>query len=281
MDESFRLHYEEEKYIAQKLLQLPPFSEERKILLNRGYELITDIMKWRNPNASSMGASDASAGLVCKFLVTRKDPVTLYEAGVGYGLSADMFMKYPNVSMKGCDVVIQAPVKELMRKYPGRLSVDEATLYDSLKGIEDGSIDIFYADNVIEHMFPDEFPAILELLSRKLKVGALLFMFIPNSISGPHDISHRSLKMGQKAEGFHFMEMTYREVTEKFMKYGIVHAYLIFKTLFKNYRCIKDSSGILNRVKVAVEPTARIIPAFARKQVMAILGYSTYIMIKN
>lgn len=267
-------------YTAKELLRLPPFSQERKILLNKGYELIDTIWKWRNPGASSYGASDGSAGLVCKFLKRMKNPVMLYEAGTGTGFSAGMFMKYPNVSMRGCDVVVPGTVKDLMREYPGRLSVEEATLYDSLKGLEDGSIDIFYADNVFEHLFPDEFPEIMKILVNKLKRGALLFLFIPNRLYGPNDDSRFFLKMGQKAQGFHFMEQSYRDVTAYYAKWGIVPAYSTYM-IYKKVRCIKDSRGIISRFKLFLEDAAKHLPPFLRGRVMRRLGLSSYILVKK
>ena len=260
---------------------MPPFSNDRATLLNKGYALIGDIMRWYE-KSEARGASNRSVDLVCGFLAEYNHDILLYEAGTGIGFSCKHFLNYSNVSIKGCDVVLQDSVKELMQKYPDRISVEESTFYDSLQGLEDESIDVFYADNVFEHMFPDEFPEILALLTKKLKHGALLFLFIPNSINGPHDVSRNFLKIGQKAQGFHFMEQTYHEVTKMYKQYGIYPAYFVYKNLFKKYRYIRDSSGLLHKFKLLIEDLARIIPGrWLRNKVMGLAELSTYIMIKK
>ena len=251
-------------------------------MLNKGYYLVETIQKRYNPDLSvSNGAGIHSVKLVDRFLADESRSITLYEAGVGAGFSAKNFLAHPNVTVRGCDVVVPDTVMELMREYPGRISVDEATLYDSLKGIDDGSIDMFYADNVIEHMFPDEFPAILDLLDTKLKLGAMLFLFIPNSTFGPHDVSLRWLKTGQKAEGLHFMEMSCREVTDLFGKHGIFPVYFAYRTVFKKYGCIRDKSGRLSRLKPILESMSKFLPAFMRKKAEQIFGLHCYILMKQ
>ena len=262
---------------------MPPFSEERSRLLNEGYYLVTTVLEWYQPEwfAPSL-TSSKSIDFVCSFLAKQSGTITLYEAGVGKGLSCRSFLKYHNVRIMGCDVVLYDSVKELMQQFPDRISVDENTFYDSLQNLPDESIDIFYADNVFEHMFPDEFPAIMSLLTRNLKHGALLFLFIPNSINGPHDVSTYFTKMGSKAYGFHFMEQTYHEVTESYKQYGLVPAYFTYRTIFKNYRCIPDFSGRLNKLKLGLENLAKLIPGrWFRGKFMALAGLSTYIMRKD
>ncbi|MBQ3653780.1 MAG: class I SAM-dependent methyltransferase [Synergistaceae bacterium] len=277
-----QLHYDEEICAVSRLLKMAPFSEDRKILLNKGYYLVETIQKWYVPQTGANGASSYSVDLVCRFLKDgSKNNTALYEAGVGSGFSSGQFLKYPGVSVRGCDVVLQPSVIELMRQYPDRITVEENTLYDSLKGLDDESIDIFYADNVFEHMFPDEFPEIMKLLTAKLKHGALLFLFIPNRLCGPHDVSKNFLKMGQRATGFHTMEQSYRDVTECFRCYGIVPAYFTYRTVFKNYGCIKDSSGRLNKFKLCLEGAAKFLPCAVRRNAMELLGLSSYILAKE
>ena len=52
------LHYNEEKFTASALFKMPPFSDERRIRLNKDYYLVETIMKWYIPQKSgSNGAS--------------------------------------------------------------------------------------------------------------------------------------------------------------------------------------------------------------------------------
>lgn len=220
---------------------------------------------------------------MCDFIRLKAGSITVYEAGTGTGFSCRKFLEYPNVTVKGCDVVLSDRVKNLIRENTARISIDEDTLYNSLNRTADNSIDIFYADNVFEHLFPDEFPEIMKLLVKKLRQDALIFLFIPNSIIGPSDISGEFLKTGSKAQGFHFMEMTYGEMLEQCAQYGIVPAYLVYKTLRKQYRYIKDSSGKLNRIKVMFENIIKHLPPVLVKKsrILGLLGMGTYILRKQ
>ncbi len=247
-----RLHYEEERKIAERIRKLPPFSKERQENTKLMYQFACAVMPMYLPETElSYGANDSSVEVVCDFLRADKSEKTLYEAGVGMGFSCKRFVQIHGVRVKGCDVIVSEPVKELMTVFKN-ISVDEDTLFNSLSKLEDNSIDYFYADNVIEHLLTDEFPQTLQLISRKVKKDGLLFMVIPNKLIGPCDVSMYFKKRGEKAEGSHFMEMSYRETISKFRKVGIVPGYITWRS--KNrIRYIKDKLGIMNCIKVGIE----------------------------
>lgn len=247
-----QLHYEEEKFAAQNIWSARPFSEDRSVYMKKMYEFANTIMPWYQPRSKqSYGANENSVGPVCEFLYADKRKKVVYEAGVGGGFSCQRFISIPNVEVKGCDVVISDKVKVLLEQYEN-LSIDEDTLYNSLKKLDDNCIDYFYADNVIEHLIPDEFPEILYLLSRKMKKNGLLFLVIPNRLDGPHDVSKYFLERGSRAEGAHFMEMSYKETLEKFKKEKIIPEYLTYRHQRK-IKYVRDIFGILNKVKIGME----------------------------
>lgn len=247
-----RLHYEEERIMAQRICALPPFSKARFKNMRIMYQFANAVMPWYLPEAElSYGANDSSVEVVCEFLRADNKEKLIYEAGVGVGFSCRRFVEIPGVKVKGCDVVVTEQVKTLMKQFKN-LSVDETTVYNSLKKLDDNSIDYFYADNVIEHLLPDEFPKILRLLSRKMKRNGILFLIIPNRLIGPCDVSLYFKNKGEKAEGSHFMEMSYRETLAKFSKVGIVPQYLTWRNK-DNFIYIKDRFGIMNRIKVGIE----------------------------
>ena len=101
----------------------------------------------------------------------------------------------------------------------------------------DGSIDLFYADNVIEHMIPDEIYATFKLLYRKMRVGGKLVLMIPNRYTGPHDITQYYLPKGHRATGFHFMELTYAEGISLGIGNGFLPVYIVKKD--GNMLCVK------------------------------------------
>lgn len=279
-----RLHYEEEKFVAEKMRKTEPFSEERYDLLRQGYSVIRPIMSKYLPSSNtSYGATEKSVKLVCDFIEKRKNrTICVYEAGVGAGFSCERFLKYPNVNVKGCDVVIYDKVKQLSAEY-SNLQVDKDTLYNSLKNVEDESIDIFYADNVIEHLFPDEFPQILDLLSRKIKKGGVLILIIPNKHTGPHDVSQYFTARGRNAEGFHLLEMSYREVLTKFKKAGFSPEYFIFWGK-RNMKYIKDTRAILNSCKMCIESILGLFTKWLGSvghHIFNVMALNYYILVKK
>lgn len=251
------LHFEEEKYIAEKILYMRPFSKERTDLMQQGYSLVNTIMPWYLPNTKiSFGADEKSVGLVCRLLKTDKKNL-IYEAGVGTGFSCERFVKLPNTIVHGCDILINDKIKQLMKEYDN-INIEESTLYDSLKNEENNSIDCFYADNVFEHLLPDEFSQILHLLYCKIKKGGLIILIIPNRLIGPGDVSKYFKKRGEVAEGFHFMEMSYRDVLAKFKRIGIIPKYFIWRDKEGGIKYVNDKWGMLNGIKVAIECVASL-----------------------
>lgn len=248
-----KLHYEEEKFVAKKIRRTRPFSKERERLMRQGYDLVNTIMPWYLPQVDvSYGANEESVRLVCDFIKNKGSTQVIYEAGVGSGFSCEHLVKQPNVIVKGCDILICDKVKQLLQEYDN-LQVDADTVYNSLKKIGDRSIDLFYADNVIEHLLPDEFPQTLKLLSNKMKKGGIAILIIPNRYVGPEDVSKYFVPRGEKAEGFHFMEMSYCEVLTGFKKAGIYPQYFIWRDKGNHLKYVKDLGGILNGSKILLE----------------------------
>ena len=277
-----RLHYEEEKWIAQLILELPPFSKERSEALKKMYDFAYAVMPWYlSSTRKSYGANEETVGVVCDFLRAKAGRKVIYEAGVGIGYSCRRFVKLPNVEVRGCDVTLSDEVISLMETYDN-LSVDEDTLFNSLRKMENNSIDYFYADNVIEHLLPDEFPRIIKLLSQKMKQNGLLFLVIPNRLVGPRDVSKYFLAQGSKAEGSHFMEMSYRETLNKFKRGGVIPGYMTYY-FREQFHYLKDKLGILNKIKIGLESILNIILKKPEKRQKCFykMGLTWYILKKK
>jgi len=89
----------------------------------------------------------------------------------------------------------------------------ELILYDGyeLKELADGSVDIFFSDQMIEHLHPDETKAHFHLVRQKLRDGGCYVFRIPHAMSGPHDVSRF---FSYVAQGFHLKEWTFREIRD-------------------------------------------------------------------
>ena len=52
--ENYEIHFDEESWVAAKILSLPKFSDERKQLLNKGYFFATQLMAKYIPSPSTV-----------------------------------------------------------------------------------------------------------------------------------------------------------------------------------------------------------------------------------
>ncbi len=246
------LHYQEEIRMAELIRSYPPFSEKRRKLLHEGYAFVESLkLVYEEVGQGSFGASNASVQLVCSLLQDgdQGSAKVVYEAGVGLGFAAKVIADIPNVQFCGCDVEILPVIRDILNTHSD-MRVNEDTLYNDLMKMPDGSIDLFYADNVIEHMIPDEIPATFKLLYRKMKRGGKLVLMIPNRYTGPHDVTQYYLSKGHRATGFHFMELTYAEGISLGIKNGFWPSYIVKQNgnmlcVKKDYLLLKNSMRIL------------------------------------
>lgn len=278
------LHYEEEVQMAKMICSCQPFSEERKQLLNRGYEFVEELkLRYEKNVNGSFGASPASVRLVKDIIESRqkkgKRQQIVYEAGVGMGYAVRELAVIPGVKFYGCDVTILSQIQDIMKRDVS-LCIHEKTLYEDLEGIQDNFIDVFYADNVIEHLLPDEAPAILKRLNRKMKKGGQLIWFIPNRHVGPQDVSKYHVPKGQKATGFHFMEMGYGECIRLAIDYGFKPKWIAKKDNGRLY-AVRDPLYLKNAYKIVQEwLMGKVDKAMIRTELFSMGTFDCYILEK-
>lgn len=278
------LHYAEEVKMAKMVLSYKPFSKQRIQLLNRGYEFVESLkLRYERNEEGSFGASPTSVKIVKDVISYRQErsqtQQVVYEAGVGTGYAVKELSAIKGVKFCGCDVTLLPSVKKIMKEDQG-ICIHERTLYDDLEEMPNESIDVFYADNVIEHLIPDEVPFIFKRLNKKMKKGGQLIWFIPNKFLGPQDVSKYYLPKGQKAVGFHFMEMGYGECICLAVKYGFKPKWIVKKA--GNGFCVeKDQFFVKNLKKVVQEQIAKQIknPAI-RLELLAMGTYTCYVLEK-
>lgn len=78
--------------------------------------------------------------------------------------------------------------------------------------LPDGSVDVAFSYQFLEHLHPDDVQPHLELVASKLRPGGVYVLDTPHRFSGPWDAS-RSYAL--EPECFHMQEWTYREVGER------------------------------------------------------------------
>lgn len=246
VEDLYRLHFEEEKYAASQLKQMKPFSKERYDYLNKSYDLIEKIKKYRN---SLEKKKDRQINHLYRiFLQLRKKmqgkKKVVLELGCGSGQFLKLISSLADLEIYGCDLHPNTKIKNV--------TIYKDTILNTLNRFEDNSIDILVADNVCEHFFKDEVDVIYTLIHQKMKKNGKLIFDIPNRNIGPRDISKMFLPIGSKPVGFHFMEQTYKENIEMFKKYDFCVDYLVFP-LYKKEVLLYNFIDIPNFIKKLLE----------------------------
>lgn len=278
------LHYTEEVKMAKMILSYKPFSKQRSQLLNRGYEFVENLkLRYERNDEGSFGASPLSVKIIKDVISYRQErnqtQQIVYEAGVGTGYAVKELSVIKGVKFYGCDITLLPSVKKIMQE-DQTICIHERTLYEDLEKMPNESIDVFYADNVIEHLIPDEVPFIFRRLNKKMKKGGQLIWFIPNKYLGPQDVSKYYLPKGQKAAGFHFMEMGYGECIFLALKHGFKPKWIVKKS--GNSLCVeRDYLFIKNFKKVVQEQIIKQIRNPAIRLELLTMGiYTCYVFEK-
>lgn len=178
------LHYEQECKYASLILENSPFSDARRHNLHEGYKLIHQIMKEKasraNPNLTdfSFGAKDAYVKLCVDIIKKQKNkyvhnqPLLFFEAGIGSGKILRGISEISNVNVTGCDVFVDSQfISEKWLNAKSNIKVLEGSLFDVLENLEDNCIDVFYWNDVLEHIPVDEIDEHIKRIASKLRNG--------------------------------------------------------------------------------------------------------------
>jgi SAM-dependent methyltransferase len=84
-------------------------------------------------------------------------------------------------------------------------------------GVADGSLDLVYSNDVVEHLHVDDMLEQSSAVRRALRGGGLYVCVTPNRLSGPHDVSRG---FADVADGFHLHEYTVTELASAFRRAG-------------------------------------------------------------
>jgi hypothetical protein len=295
-----RLHFDEEVWAAEKIRATAPFSSERNDLLKKGYELVTKIMHEKalksGKTKSAFGANNQYCRLVKKLinrirLKNNNNKVVYYEAGIGTGLVASSLLEDKDVIIRGCDVYLDPKLKS-----NPRFNFHEGTLFDAPNEIDfsedtnlsvnlgggrqdkkNTSIDLFYWNDVLEHLLEDEADQYVDLIHRKMTDNGIICTITPNKFIGPSDITKLFYPYGTKPKGFHFREYSYFEVKTIFESHGFREECCILMNPFNKEFYITVTSILGIKViefirKIAESFAPMLYPLKVRKAVLLGLG---------
>lgn len=84
--------------------------------------------------------------------------------------------------------------------------------------VPEGSVDVVFSNQLMEHLHPDDAPEQLHNIYRALAPGGVYICLTPNGFTGPHDVSKY---FDDVATGFHLKEYTTTELHDLFRAVGI------------------------------------------------------------
>ncbi|MDR2406486.1 MAG: class I SAM-dependent methyltransferase [Bacteroidales bacterium] len=279
INELDRLHFSEEVSTAEQMKSAPPFSEERYILLKKGWE---NVVRIADEKALKKGivlrsfGSNEEEGLFIKKMIhkirqqNKKKELTFYEMGVGRGFIVNFLLDENNLSIKGCDAVLEQHLKD-----NPKFDFEESTIFNALSKIDDASIDIFYSNDVLEHICEDEISEYISLIYRKIADNGIIITITPNCSTGPHDVTRLFFPPGTKAKGFHFHEYSYYEVKKLFVSHGFKISSCVVRFFFmrRYIICCKCIEWLIEILRFIVESFALwIYPIRLRKMIISTLG---------
>jgi SAM-dependent methyltransferase len=124
--------------------------------------------------------------------------------------------------------------------------------------LSDGSVDIAFSDQLMEHLHPDDAQRQLHEILRVLKAGGVYWISTPSRLSGPHDISRY---FDYEARGFHLKEYDYASLGKVIREAGFKKIRFYFGMRGKQY-------AIPTPMALAMELSLSVLPHRLRTKVV-------------
>ena len=220
-----RNHYEVEKTIAARLKKAT--MEERKIIYQKMYdELFKKVpdhprLTRRKDKKLTLVANKSKLNLVNRFI---NKSTVFAEFGAGDCRFATSICRSVRF-VYGIDISDQTGQLD---NIPDNF---ELIIYDGYNlEMQEGSADVVFSDQLIEHFHPEDTEFHFELVKNILKKKGIYIFRTQHRFSGPHDISRY---FSDVAEGFHLKEWTYGEIAK-----------ILKKLKYSSSRCYWSAKGV-------------------------------------
>lgn len=211
--ERLRAHYEIERELADRL-RAGSF-DERAALYTAVYEELFERvpdhpqLTWVEDEATRRAMVDKQLSLLEPVL---GPSVSFLEIGAGDCALSAAVAKRTSGTVHAIDV---APTIMGVSDLPANVHVH---LTDGREmPIEDGSVDVAYSNQLLEHLHPDDALIQTRNVFRTLAPGGAYVCITPNRLTGPHDIS---MYFDEQPTGFHLREYTTGDLSRLFAEAG-------------------------------------------------------------
>src|SRR5437868_6163149 len=218
-EERLAAHYRVERKLADRIRAAATPEERRRVFSTMYEELFREVPDHPRLLAREKLADERASDLeydLAQLKPYLKPGCTFLEIGAGdCALSARVARDAGQVyAVEICDQT-RAPL-------PANVSlvISDGRTID----VPEGSVDVAFSDQLMEHLHPEDAAVQLANIQRALKPGGAYVCITPNKLYGPSDIS---AYFDDEARGFHLREYTLREVRRIFAEAGFptTHAY--------------------------------------------------------
>lgn len=212
--ERIRAHYEIERDLARQLREAP--ADERLALYRTVYEaLFARVPDHPQLTATpDAGRRQAEVALQLGFLERFMAPRTVFmEVGAGdCALAREV--------AKAARVVYAVDVSESITTAAAASGEIEVIISDGVSiDVPEGTVDLAYSYQVMEHLHPEDALAQLTNILRALTSRGRYVCVTPNRLNGPHDVSRH---FDTAATGLHLKEYTVTELARILRRAGFV-----------------------------------------------------------
>jgi SAM-dependent methyltransferase len=243
-----RLHYTVERRLADRL-RAAGSAEERRTIFSSMYdelfEAVPDhprLLARRNLRQERAHGIDWDMAQLGRFL---KPGCTFLEIGAG---DCELSVR---VAQRGAAQVYAVDICDQARApLPPNVALVISDGRDI--AVPEGSVDVAFSDQLMEHLHPEDAMTQLASVHRALKAGGVYVCITPNRLYGPSDIS---AYFDDVARGFHLREYTVFEVRKVLEQSG-----------FSSVRAYIGARGYFFRFPIAVlEALERMLDAIPTK----------------
>jgi SAM-dependent methyltransferase len=245
--ERLRAHYRAERRLADELRSAPDAEARRRIFATMYAQLFREVPD--HPRLATEGDAGAKRARDVRWSVKQLAPYlrrgcTFLEVGAGdCALAARVAGRARTVYAVDISDQVTGTLPPNVT-----LAISDGTSIP----VPEGSIDLAFSDQLMEHLHPDDALAHLRNIHRALKPGGVYFCITPNRLYGPSDIS---AFFDDEARGFHLREYTLQEIGRMFAQAGFARqqAWIGARGLFM--RCprlaLESLEGALDRLAPA------------------------------
>ncbi len=202
-------HYALEAALSQKLLASAP--GDRAALYGQVYGQLFDELPDHPQRTGRTGVRAeliaAQLALLRPFLTAAS---TYVEVGCGDALLTKQIAAHVAAAI-GIDVTEQLVARDAPASF--RFALCDGVVLP----LADGTADLVYSNQLMEHLHPEDAAAQLGEIYRVLKPGGRYICVTPNRLTGPHDIS---VYFGYEPKGFHLREYDHRSLARLFRSAG-------------------------------------------------------------